>query len=97
MSGAISVSEESLDRVKVALDDASTEYKTNLTKLSNLITEITNGDIKGAPADDLRTKYEAKISTFNHLREVIDEAEEFMTQEKNKFNSMMTGLKSDMK
>ena len=49
----IRVEEEGLNSLRSALADAGESYKTNLAKLTNLINEITSGDIQGDPANDL--------------------------------------------
>lgn len=97
MGDKISVTSEDIQSVAKALSVASNEYKTNYDKLSSLIQEITNGGIKGPVADDLRAKFEAKEETFRSLKNVIDDAEEFMNQEKSKFNSMMNDLTAGMR
>ena len=49
----IHVDEEALKTLKNALETAGQEYKSNLARLTNLIEEITSGDIQGDPANDL--------------------------------------------
>lgn len=94
---AISVSSEELENIANSLETASAEYKSNLNKLTGLINQITSGEIKGVIADDLRSKYEAKMDTFQQLNNVIDEAEKYMQNERNEFNRVMSELQSDMR
>lgn len=93
----IHVDETSLNDLKNALATAGESYKNNLAKLTNLIQEITSGDIQGAPASDLLAKFKAKEGNFNKLAETIDEAESYMGMQTTKFNNMLQGLKSGMK
>lgn len=97
MGDKISVTSDDIESVAKALSAASNEYKTNYDKLRSLIQEITNGGIKGPVADDLRSKFEAKEETFNSLKNVIDDAEQYMNEEKSKFNSMVNDLTSGMR
>lgn len=97
MQGTISVTSESLDAVKQSLFDACEEYKTNLTKLEGVITQITNGDFVGDPATDFKNKYESKKDTFDSLRNVIDEAEEYMKTKGIEFNTLVDDLASGMR
>ena len=50
---AIHVDEEALNHLKGAMQTAGERYKSNLARLTNLIGEITKGDIQGDPANDL--------------------------------------------
>ena len=49
----IHVDEAALNSLKNALSTAGERYKSNLARLTNLIGEITKGDIQGDPANDL--------------------------------------------
>ena len=93
----IHVDEEDLKKLTRALGEAGEDYKTNLAKLTNLISEITSGDIQGDPATDLLQKYQAKEGTFKKLAETIDEAEGYMGMQTTKFGNMIGELKTDMK
>ena len=93
----IHVDEAALNSLKNALETAGQDYKTKFARLTNLIEEITNGDIQGDPADDLRAKYLAKEDTFNKLTQTIEEAEGYMGMQTTKFGTMITDLKADMK
>lgn len=94
---AIHVEEESLNDLRAALETAGEDYKQNLTRLQNLINEITSGDIKGDPANDLLAKFQAKEATFKNLAQTIDDAEEYMGIQKTKFSSLISDLASSMK
>ena len=94
--GTIHVDEESLNDLKNALQTAGEDYKTNLARLQSLINEITHGDIQGDPANDLLSKFQAKEDTFKKLANTIDEAEEYMGIQTQKFGSLISDLKSGM-
>ena len=93
----IHVDEASLNDLKNALSTAGESYKNNLARLTNLVNEITSGDIQGDPATDLLQKFQAKEQTFNKLAETIDEAEGYMGMQTTKFGNMIGDLKSGMK
>ena len=94
---AIQVTQEALDKLKKALEEAGQRYKQNLARLTNLIEEITSGDIQGDPANDLLAKFQAKQDMFNKLTQTIEEAEGYMGMQTTKFGTMMGNLKSGMK
>lgn len=96
-SGTIHVTEEALNDLKNALEVAGEGYKTELSRLINLIDEITSGDIQGDPANDLLAKFNAKQDTFKNLANTIDEAQEYMGIQGQKFGSMIGSLSSGMK
>jgi broad specificity phosphatase PhoE len=93
----IHVDEAALNTLKNALETAGQEYKSSLARLTNLIEEITSGDIQGDPADDLLAKYQAKQDTLNKLTQTIEEAESYMGLQTTKFGNMIGDLKSGMK
>lgn len=93
----ISVDEASLNELKNALATAGEEYKSNLTRLQNLINEITSGDIQGDPANDLLAKFQEKEAILKAIANTIDEAEEYMGMQTTKFTSMVSNLASTMK
>ena len=93
----IHVDEASLNDLKNALATAGESYKKNLVRLTNLVNEITSGDIQGDPAEDLLAKFQAKEDIFNKLAETIDEAEGYMGMQTTKFGNMIGDLKSGMK
>ena len=93
----IHVDEASLNDLKNALATAGESYKKNLARLTNLVNEITSGDIQGDPAEDLLAKFQAKEDIFNKLAETIDEAEGYMGMQTTKFGNMIGDLKSGMK
>lgn len=92
----IHVDEAALNSLKNALATAGVEYKNSLARLTNLIEEITSGDIQGDPAIDLLNKYQAKQDTFNKITQTIEEAEGYMGLQATKFASMIGDLKSSM-
>lgn len=94
---AIKVDEQALQELREALATAGDDYKRNLARLTALIEQITNGDIKGDPAVDLRNKYEAKKDALNSLAKTIDEAQEYMGIKRSDFSSMIGNLQSGMK
>lgn len=93
----IHVEESALNDLKKALEEAGQRYKQNLAKLTNLIEEITSGDIQGDPANDLLAKYQAKQDIFNKLTQTIEEAEGYMGMQTTKFGTMIGDLKAGMK
>ena len=94
---SIHVDEAALNALKNALETAGQEYKSSLARLTNLIEEITSGDIQGDPANDLLQKFQAKQETFNNIAKTIEEAEGYMGLQTNKFGSMIGDLKAGMK
>jgi len=90
----IHVDEEALKTLKNALETAGQEYKSNLARLTNLIEEITSGDIQGDPANDLLAKFQAKQDTLNKITQTIEEAEGYMGLQTTKFNTMVGDIKS---
>lgn len=97
MAGTIHVDEAALTDLRDALATAGEDYKSNLARLTALIQEITSGDIQGDPANDLLAKYNAKEETFKKLAQTIDEAQEYMGIQTQKFGSMISNLSSGMK
>ncbi len=97
MAGTIHVDEASLTDLRDALTTAGEDYKSNLARLTALVEEITRGDIQGDPATDLLNKFKAKEETFKNLANTIDEAEEYMGVQTQKFGSMISNLASNMR
>ena len=95
--GTIHVDEAALTDLREALTTAGEDYKSNLARLTALIQEITSGDIQGDPANDLLAKFNAKEDTFKRLANTIDEAQEYMGIQTQKFSSMIGDLASGMK
>ena len=93
----IHVDEAALNSLREALETAGQEYKNSLARLTNLIEEITSGDIQGDPATDLLNKYNAKQETLNNITKTIEEAEGYMGLQTTKFTSMIGDLQSTMK
>lgn len=92
----VHVDEAALNSLKNALETAGQEYKSSLARLTNLIEEITSGDIQGDPANDLLAKYQAKQDTLNKITQTIEEAEGYMGLQTTKFGNMIGDLKSGM-
>ena len=93
----IHVDEAALNSLRNALETAGQDYKSKLARLTNLVEEITSGDIQGDPAEDLVAKFHAKEDTFNNILKTIEEAEGYMGMQTTKFGTMITDLKADMK
>ena len=94
---AIHVDAAALNALKNALETHGLEYKQALARLTVLIEEITNGDIKGDPATDLLNKFKAKEETFKLITQTIEEAEGYMGLQTTKFGGMIGDLKAGMK
>ena len=94
---AVHVEESSLNDLRKALETAGESYKQNLSRLQNLINEITSGDIQGDPANDLLAKFQAKENTFKAIQQTIDEAEGYIGTQKTEFKSLISDLSSSMK
>ena len=97
MNDRIHVEESALNELRNALQTAGEEYKEQLAKLTNLIDEITSGDIKGDPADDLLEKFRAKQDDFNSLAKAVEEAQERVGVKGTDFTTMITDLKEQSK
>ena len=93
----IHVEEEALADLRKSLETAGEEYKENLARLTNLIEEITKGDIQGDPATDLLNKYNEKGDAFKALAEEIDKAEEYAGAKGKSFTQMVDDLKEQAK
>ena len=93
----IHVDEAALNTLRNAIGTAGQDYKNNLARLTNLIEEITSGDIQGDPAQDLLAKYEAKKDVFQKVTQTIEEAEDYMGMQTTKFGNMIGDLKAGMK
>ncbi len=96
MANVIHVDEEALKSLANALLTAGQDYKENLARLTNLIDEITSGDIQGDPATDLLQKFQAKQEVFNMLTTTIEDAEDYMNLQGKKFDNMIGDLKQGM-
>jgi len=92
----IHVDEDALKALRQSLETAGQEYKSSLARLTNLIQEITSGDIQGDPANDLLAKFQAKQDTLNKITQTIEEAEGYMGLQTTKFGNMIGDLKSGM-
>lgn len=94
---AIHVDEAALSDLRNALETAGKDYQRDYTRLKNLITEITRGDIQGDPATDLLNKFQAKEQTFEKISSTIDDAFEYMDIQKSSFTTLISDLASGMK
>ncbi len=93
----INVSSEELSTLEKAISEAGQNYKNCYARLTNLIEEITRGDIQGDPATDLLNKYNEKEATLTGIKNTIDEAEEYMSLQNAKFKSLIDDLHSTMR
>lgn len=93
----IYVDEEALNILRNAIQTAGQEYKQNIAKLNSLMEEITRGDIKGAPAEELLAKYHAKEEALNQILKSIEEAEEYMGMQTKRYSDMITDVKEGMR
>ena len=94
---AIHVDEAALSDLRNALETAGKDYQRDYTRLKNLISEITSGDIQGDPATDLLNKFQAKEETFEKISATIDDAFEYMDIQKSSFSTLISDLSSGMK
>ena len=62
-----------VEELRSNLEKAGEEYKSQLARLTNLMNEITKGDIQGPMADDLLKKFEEKRNDFNSLATAISD------------------------
>lgn len=93
----IHVDPEGMEDLKNAFATAGEDYKSNLARLTNLVGEITSGNLQGPPADDLLAKYEEKKNIFDALAKTIDEGQEYMGIKGTKYNTMLSEVKAGMK
>ena len=93
----IHVSDEGLHELKESLAKAGEDYKTKLAKLTNVMSQITSGDIKGDLANELLSKFQAKEDIFKSLAQTIDDAEEYAGVKGTKFTNMIDSTKAAMK
>ena len=94
---AIHVDEAALSDLRNALETAGKDYQRDYTRLKNLISEITRGDIQGDPANDLLNKFQAKEETFERISSTIDDAFEYMDIQKSSFTTLICDLSSRLK
>lgn len=97
MSEILSANDPAFTRLDTAMQTAGEEYKRLLERLTNLITEITNGDIQGDPAKDLLNKFQSKENEFRGLAQTINEAEQYIAEQKARFGMMMGNIESGMR
>ena len=91
---AIHIDEAALNQLRKALEIAGESYKNQYARLTNLIEEITKGDIQGDPANDLLQKYNDKKDKFDAIAKTIDEAEEYMGMKVTGFANLIGDLKA---
>ena len=91
----IHVEEDALAELKQSLETAGEEYKSLLGRLTNLMEEITKGDIQGDLADDLLLKFKEKEEDFKSLTQSINRAEEQMGIKGRDFNNLVSELEED--
>jgi len=92
----IHVEEDALNELKNALMTSGEEYERELARLTNLVDEITSGDIQGEAADDLKAKFEAKKDDFNKISSCLDETKELLGTRTTDFTTMMDDIKNEM-
>lgn len=97
MNEPIHVEESALQDLRDSFATAGESYKSNLARLTNLMQEITSGDIQGDPANDLLELYEAKKEMFQKLADEVDDAQEAMGIETKSFQSMIGDLGAGMR
>ncbi|MBE6158028.1 MAG: hypothetical protein E7160_04465 [Firmicutes bacterium] len=97
MGEIIKVDSASLEEFKASFAQAGEEYKANLARLTNFITEITRGDIQGDPANDILNKFEEKRATFNNIASLIDDGEDYLGIKGKKFETTLSEIQSSVK
>lgn len=97
MDGVIQADSQSLRELTEAFATAGKDYQKKLEELGQLIEDITNGDIQGDPATQLKSKYEEKVASFNELRDALKKAEDHMNDEEAEFRDVMRKLEQDIK
>ena len=95
-SNRVHVEEAALRELKEVMKDSGDEYLNNLTRLDNIINQITRGDITGDIADEIKRKYEAKKVQFDNLKRTINEADEYLGIKRNKYEKTLSETLSDM-
>ena len=93
-NGPIHIDGIGLVELKKALEEAGEGYKEQLAKLINLMDDITSGDIKGDPADNLLKLFREKEPDFRLLAETIEEAQEYAGVKGKDFATMIEDLKN---
>ena len=93
----INVNEEGLELLRSTLIERGESYKTSLNKLTNVINEITNGNIKGDLATELSNKFQEKKEDFINIAKTIDDAEQYMGLQYTKFENNLSNIGSDMR
>lgn len=94
--GRIHVEEGALVDLKTNFGTAGENYKVNYNKLTNLISEITSGHIKGNPANELLQKYEEKKEAFEKVFEMISSTQEYLNKRTEQFINDANSLMDDM-
>jgi hypothetical protein len=93
-NSTIIVSSGALNKLQNAIATAGKDYKEKLAKLNALMDEITNGDIQGDLADELRSKFLARQDDFKAIQKMIDDAEDYMGMKGSSFNTTISNIQS---
>ena len=94
--GRVHVEEEALIQLGNGFGTAGENYKTNYSRLTSLMDEITSGHIQGDVADELLNKYEAKKDFFEKTAKIIDDYQKYMSSRTNQFVNDMDSLMNRM-
>ncbi len=92
MEDRIHVEPAALDELKRVLSESGENYKSNLKKLKNFISEITRGDIEGPVADALVTRFQDREADFKAIADAIDAADEKVGIKGTKYTEMVDEL-----
>ena len=96
MNEVVNVDEEAIESLRDALQTAGEEYKYNLNRLITLINDITNEEIKGAPATNLLKDFKSKEENFKKIEETINIAEENINRQRKEYNNMIMEMEEEM-
>ena len=93
-NSTIIVSDSALGQLKNAIATAGKDYKENYARLRALMDEITNGDIQGDLANELKSKFDARRDDFDAIQKVIDDAEDYMGMKTSQFQTTTSNIQS---
>lgn len=93
----IHVEEEGLTALAQALDTAGESYKAQLSKLTDLVAQITSGTIQGDLANSIKAKFDEKRDSLEGMQKTIDEAKDYMQQMGVSFNRMVSDVQQGMR
>lgn len=93
----IHVEEQALADLKGALGTAGKEYLDNYKRLTNLINEITRGDITGPLADEFLKKFNDKKGVLMAVANTIEEAEHYTGMQQTGFGITMEETQAGMR